>query len=48
MTGWGQTASYLNLPPYMGLREFYGASVLPDPVTGVPFVGARPFGPPAY
>src|SRR3954468_9782059 len=28
----GQQASYLNLPSYMGQRERFGGSVLPDPV----------------
>ena len=42
----GQVASYLNLPPYVGQRDFYGAGTLPDPITNGPFVGARsPFGP---
>jgi hypothetical protein len=42
----GQQASYLNLPPYMGQRERFGGSVLPDPITNGPFIGARnPFGP---
>ena len=44
-SGFGQTQSYLNLPPYFGQRERFGASVLPDPVTNGPFIGARnPFG----
>jgi hypothetical protein len=37
--------SYLNLPPYLGQRERFGAGVLPDPVTNSPIIGARnPFG----
>ena len=45
-SGFGQTVSYLNLPPYLGMRERFGASVLPDPITNGPFIGARnPFGP---
>src|SRR5215216_65706 len=48
-SGYGQTVSYLNLPPYLGMREHFGASVLPDPVTNGPFIGARnPFGPIGY
>ena len=44
-SGYGQTVSHLNLPPYLGMRERFGASVLPDPVTNGPFIGARnPFG----
>ena len=41
-----QTASYLNMPPYLGQRDRFGEGVLPDPITNGPFVGARnPFGP---
>ena len=48
-TGFGQTASYLNLPPYAHNRERFGESVLPDPITNGPFVGAsNPFGPIDY
>ena len=37
--------SYLHLPPYLGMRERFGAGVLPDPVTNSPMIGARnPFG----
>ena len=44
-SGHGQTVSYLNLPPYLGQRERFGAGVLPDPVTNTPIIGARnPFG----
>ena len=44
-SGYGQTVSYLNLPPYLGMRERFGAGVLPDPVTNSPMIGARnPFG----
>ena len=39
VSGIGQTQSYLNLPPYMGLRERFGASVLPDPVANGPYPG---------
>ena len=48
-SGYGQTASYLNLPPWTSQRERFGESVLPDPITNGPFVGARnPFGPIDY
>src|SRR3954466_4266862 len=44
-SGYGQTVSSLNLPPYLGMRERFGAGVLPDPVTNSPTIGARnPFG----
>jgi hypothetical protein len=44
-SGYGQTVSSLNLPPYLGMRERFGAGVLPDPVTNSPMIGARnPFG----
>jgi len=37
--------SYINTPPYIGMRDRFGEGILPDPVTGV-FVGAQnPFGP---
>ncbi len=46
--GW-QVRSYLNSPPYANLNERYGGGVLPDPIIGGPFVGARnPFGPVDY
>src|SRR5215207_9761163 len=38
-SGFGQTQSYLNLPPYIGLRERFGASVLPDPIANGPYPG---------
>ena len=38
-SGFGQTQSYLHLPPYMGLRERFGASVLPDPISNGPYPG---------
>lgn len=38
-SGIGQTQSYLNLPPYIGQRERFGASVLPDPIANGPFPG---------
>ena len=42
----GQVASYLNTPPYIGMRDRFGEGVLPDPITNGPFLGARnPFGP---
>ncbi len=45
-TGFGQTASYLNLPPWHQQRDRFGEGSLPDPITNGPFVGARnPFGP---
>jgi hypothetical protein len=48
-TGFGQTASYLNLPPWQQHRDRFGEGVLPDPITNGPFVGARnPFGPIDY
>ena len=37
-SGYGQTVSYLNLPPYFGQRERFGAGVLPDPVTNSPII----------
>lgn len=39
VTGVGQTQSYLNLPPYIGQRERFGASVLPDPISNGPYPG---------
>ena len=39
VTGLGQTQSHLNLPPYIGQRERFGASVLPDPISNGPFPG---------
>jgi hypothetical protein len=48
-TGFGQTASYLNLPPWHNMRDRFGEGVLPDPITNGPFIGARnPFGPIDY
>src|ERR671927_1889355 len=45
-TGYGQTASYLNLPPWQHMRDRFGEGSLPDPITNGPFVGARnPIGP---
>ena len=43
-------ASNLNLPAYgVGMRDRFGYSSLPDPITNGPFVGARnPFGPVDY
>jgi hypothetical protein len=38
-SGFGQTQSQLNLPPYIGLRERFGASVLPDPIANGPYPG---------
>jgi|SRR5829696_4742906 hypothetical protein len=38
-SGLGQTQSYLNLPPYFGQRERFGASVLPDPIANGPYPG---------
>ena len=38
-SGFGQTQSYLNLPPYMGQRERFGAGVLPDPIANGPYSG---------
>ncbi len=45
-SGYAQTQSYLNMPPYAGQRERLAhTGILPDPVTNGPFVGARnPFG----
>jgi hypothetical protein len=40
-SAYGQTVSYLNSPPWGNMRERFGESVLPDPVTNGPFVGAR-------
>jgi hypothetical protein len=48
-TGYGQTASYLNLPPWQHMRDRFGEGSLPDPITNGPFVGARnPIGPVDY
>lgn len=43
-------ASSLNIPPYgVGMRDRFGYSSLPDPVTNGPFAGARNvFGPVDY
>lgn len=40
-SGYGQTASYLNSPPYIGMRDAFGAGTLPDPILNSPFVGGR-------
>jgi hypothetical protein len=46
VNGYGQTASYLNLPPYQHMKDRFGEGSLPDPITNGPFVGARnPIGP---
>lgn len=39
-SGYGQTVSYLNSPPYQNFNDRYGSGVLPDPVTNGPFAGA--------
>jgi hypothetical protein len=41
VNGYGQTASYLNLPPWHNMRDRFGEGSLPDPITNGPFVGAR-------
>ena len=38
-SGYGATASALYLPPYLGMRERFGASVLPDPISNGPYPG---------
>jgi hypothetical protein len=38
-SGYGQAVSSINLPPYLGMRERFGASVLPDPVANGPYPG---------
>ena len=39
-------AQYLNSPPYIGMKDRFGAGTLPDPITNSPFVGTRNgFGP---
>ena len=44
-SAYGQLRSHLASPPYIGMREQFGRSVLPDPITNGPFVGSRnPFG----
>jgi len=40
-SGYGQVASYLNTPPYVGMRDAFGAGTLPDPIQNSPFVGGR-------
>jgi hypothetical protein len=40
-SAYGQTVSYLTNPPYVNMRDRFGAGTLPDPVTNGPFVGAR-------
>lgn len=48
-TGFGQTASYLNLPPYQHMKDRFGEGSLPDPILNAPFVGGRnAFGPIDY
>ena len=48
-SGYGQTASYLNMPPWHNMRDRFGEGSLPDPITNGPFVGARnPIGPVDY
>ena len=48
-SSYGQTRSYLNLPPYQHMKDRFGEGSLPDPVTNGPFVGARnPIGPVDY
>ncbi len=48
-TGYGQTQSYLASPPYAPSGDRFGLSLLPDPITNGPYVGARnPFGPVDY
>ena len=45
-SGYAQTQSYLNNPPWQHQRDRFGEGVLPDPITNGPFVGAtNPFGP---
>jgi hypothetical protein len=49
VSGYGQTRSYLNLPPYQHMKDRFGEGSLPDPVTNGPFVGAQnPIGPVDY
>jgi hypothetical protein len=49
VNGYGQTASYLNLPPWQHQRDRFGEGSLPDPITNSPFVGGRnAFGPIDY
>src|SRR5215213_3892969 len=48
-SAYGQAVSYFNLPPWHNMRDRFGESSLPDPITNVPFVGARnPIGPVDY
>jgi hypothetical protein len=45
-SGYAQTQSYLNMPPWQHQGDRFGQGTLPDPVTNGPFVGARSaFGP---
>src|SRR3954465_255814 len=45
-SAYGQAVSYVSSPPYMNMRDRFGAGTLPDPVTNGPFVGAvNPIGP---
>jgi hypothetical protein len=49
VNGYGQTASYLNMPPWHNMRDRFGEGSLPDPITNSPFVGGRnPIGPVDY
>ena len=49
VSGYAQTRSYLNLPPWHNMRDRFGEGSLPDPVTNGPFVGAQnPIGPVDY
>lgn len=48
-SAYGQTVSYLVNPPYINMRDRFGAGTLPDPVTNAPFVGGQnPLGPVDY
>ena len=48
-SGFSQTASYLNLPPWQHQRDRFDEGSLPDPVLNGPFVGAtNPIGPVDY
>lgn len=40
-SGYGQTQSYLNSPPYAPAGGQFGVGALPDPVVNGPFIGAR-------
>ncbi len=42
-------AQYVNSPPYIGMKDRFGAGTLPDPITNGPFIGAKNiFGPVDY